>query len=394
MVKNTVLALTLTSCLLLAGGAQAQPPGDDCLVGPGMAATLLFPYFEVNLTTSAGVTTLLAINNGFAFPALTRVILWTDWGVPTVAFDLYLNGFDVQTINLRDVFNGIIPSTGAGADLSGFDFCDSLPPTHSNPVLTVDERNQARADHTGQLGPLAGDCAGEPTGDQIARGYVTVDVVDECSGVEGFAPIFTPANTAYPYFADGGGASGIATTDNVLWGDVIYVDPAGNAAQANEAIAVWADSGKFSGTDTYTFYGRFSNWDARDDRVPLPALWNQRFINGGPFAGGATLVVWRDTAEPVETALCGSHPTWWPLPATAAAVDEDAGNLFNVSGGPFGLAARRVDVTALGIPYPFGWIQIDPGGQAWVQPTLTGAGVFSAAFNGFPNDFLCGVTPP
>jgi hypothetical protein len=49
----------------------------------------------------------------------------------------------------------------------------------------------------------AGLCAGEDHGDPIARGYVTVDVVDECSGIR--LEVWTPADSLYPYFSNAGG---------------------------------------------------------------------------------------------------------------------------------------------------------------------------------------------
>ncbi len=391
------------SILLLAVPAGAQSSLGDCVVGPGLAATLLIPYFEVDLANPAGLTTLVSINNGVSDPVLARVVLWTDWGVPTLAFDVYLPGHDVQTINVRQLFDGTVPSTGEGADLSAFEFCDLAPPDHVNPILTIDQRDQMAADHTGQLGPLFADCAGEDHGDQIVRGYITADAVDECSGVEGDGPLegpsFTPANTDWPYFAEGGDPFGIATLDNVLWGDVVYLDPVNNAAQGSEAIAIWADASRFAGAGVFTFYGRYSGWDGRDERVPLPWLWNQRFFNGGPFAGGADLIVFRDTGAPVELAECGEHPSWWPLPDTSNSRDEGAGNLFFFGNTNFPVAAERVSVGSFGIPYAFGRIQSSFGTlgapmAAWVQPTLTGLGLYSAAFHGIPALSLCDQTPP
>ena len=61
---------------------------------------------------------MLAIGNGFVYPRLARVILWTDWGVPTLAFDVYLPGLDVQSFNVRGRFsvgltaNGLLPLCG------------------------------------------------------------------------------------------------------------------------------------------------------------------------------------------------------------------------------------------------------------------------------------------
>lgn len=397
MERRAAFLLAVVLVVLLPLPAVAQPQLGDCTIGPGVAATLLIPYFEVNTVNPLRQTTLFSVNNGFAEPTLARVVLWTDWGVPTLAFDVYLEGFDVQTINLRDVFNGNIPSTGEGADLSGFPFCGGpLSPIHANPVLTTLERQQLAADHTGVIGPMGGLCAGENHGDEIARGYITADVVDECSGVESGNPIFTPDNTLYPYFADGGGPGGIAITDNVLWGDVLYVNTDGGFAQASEAVAIWADPGLFSGTDINTFYGRYSGWDGRDDRVPLAWLWDQRFLNGGPFAGGANLIVWRDTGSPAASRVsCAGGPPWRPLLGLLSSLDENAANLFTSAATEIDLATQRVDVSAFGIPYSFGWIQIDTfPRQTWVEATLTAAGLYSATFNGTPVQSVCGLSPP
>ena len=65
------------------------------------ASTLLLPYFEVDLEHSSGVNTLFSINNASASAAVAHVTVWTDWSFPTLDFDVYLTGFDVQTINLR-----------------------------------------------------------------------------------------------------------------------------------------------------------------------------------------------------------------------------------------------------------------------------------------------------
>ena len=109
------------------------------------------------------------------------------------------------------------------------------------------------------------DCAGENHGDQIARGYITVDVAIQCTGVQSalhdrpFSAPHDPINI--PYFVDGGGPGGVAIVDNRLYGDLVYVDRLNNAAQGSEAVSIWADPAMFSGTDVFTFYGRFSGWD-------------------------------------------------------------------------------------------------------------------------------------
>src|SRR4029079_5005195 len=82
------------------------------------AATLLLPYFEVDTTNPNGLLTLFSINNASATAVLAHVVIWSDQSVPVLDFDVYLTGYDVQMINLREVLvNGHLPITAsAGQD--------------------------------------------------------------------------------------------------------------------------------------------------------------------------------------------------------------------------------------------------------------------------------------
>src|SRR3954462_6397294 len=113
--KRRVLGVFLL-CLLAGAGSAAW--ATICDMGVQPAATLLLPYFEVDLGPSAGQTTLFSINNASATAALAHVVVWTDLSVPVLDFNVYLTGYDVQTINLRDVIvNGMLPRTAsAGQD--------------------------------------------------------------------------------------------------------------------------------------------------------------------------------------------------------------------------------------------------------------------------------------
>lgn len=394
----------LTACLLACSvtwtaPAMAQPAG-NCAVPPGLGATLLFPYFEVDLGNTAGKTTVLSINNGRSVEVMARVVVWTDWGRDTLAFDVWLDAFDVQTLNMRSVFDGNIPSTGAGEGLGGFANCDNRPPSHANPAFGGMELAQLRADHLGVEGPMFGNCVGEVYGDGVARGYVTVDVVDECNGIEVNNPQTTPVDSDR-YFDDGDGQS-VAINNNDLWGDYTYLDFAGAAAQGSQAVPLWASESTFAGSDIYTFYGRFHNFDGRDHRVPLPFRWNQRFLAGGSFGGGADLIVWRDPELPTSPAACNARPAPFPLLSASTALDE-AGN---TAAGPalgFPIATQRVSIDDLNVPFDFGWIQVsgdvnvngvDNRSQVWVETTLAASTLgFSASWPGTPVAFLCNDAP-
>lgn len=375
----------------------AAPDPSGCVVGATLGATLLFPYFEVDIADPGGVTTLISVNNGLESPGLARAVLWTDWGVPTLAFDIYLEPLDIQTINLRSIFNGVIPSTGEPAALSSFPFCVVLPPFHDNPALAAERILHLRSAHTGAHGPIDGLCYGADHGDSIARGYITVDSVNICSGLESYDPANTPVNTAINYF-DNDRPGAIANDRNLLWGDAIFIDDRNNAAQGTEAVSLWADPVEFSGSDIFTFYGRFKGWAAHDDRVPLPSAWAQRFLNGGPFEGGAELIVFRHpnhaAAVPVT---CDGPPSWFPLPATMTTRDENGRQIVEHDATVLGLATQRVSIDGLepAASAAFGLVTISGDtDQLWVQPVLTGLGRFGVGLNGGAVRTLCAERPP
>ena len=116
--KKLCLCLAIASLLGMGGQAFAVIGTIDDVP----AATLLLPYFEVDLDNPVtGVNTLFSINNASATAVLAHVTVWSDQSVPVLDFDVYLTGYDVQTISLRDIFvNGIVPTTAsAGQDTGG-----------------------------------------------------------------------------------------------------------------------------------------------------------------------------------------------------------------------------------------------------------------------------------
>ena len=380
----------------------------DCEIGTGLGASVFVPYFEHAPGGGAGgLTTLFSVTNESNAATLVRVVLWTDWGVPTLGFDVFLPEFDLQTVNVRDLFNGVVPSTGEGADLSGFEFCNQAPftPIHPNPALSGAERDQLVALHSGVEGPLEAGCAGEDHGDGHVRGYVTIDVVDECSGIQ-MGSLFTPAWDGY-FVQGGGGEDAIAIAQNRLWGDYQIVDPANAFAHGSEALSLWADPARFTGDPTFTFYGRFHDYDGRDERVPLPTQWASRFLSGGPFTGGTDLIVWRDTGEAEPGAVaCGGHPAWWPLQeGFVVARDESGDPESRIDVGSestfFALATQRKPVSDFLLPYAFGRLQVsladgpvvDNPRQSWMQTVLSASGLYSTGFNARALNELCDDAP-
>ena len=112
-------------CLVFLGAfaflamALALPtPAAICNLDVSPAATLLLPYFEVDLNDPNSITTLVSVNNASNAGVLAHVTVWSDLSVPVLTFNIYLTGYDIQTLNLRDMMTtGILPQTApAGQD--------------------------------------------------------------------------------------------------------------------------------------------------------------------------------------------------------------------------------------------------------------------------------------
>ena len=429
--KKTALCLALTSLVALGGSAIAEIGTIDDVP----AATLLLPYFEVNLDSQDGITTLFSINNASASAAVAHVTFWTDQSIPTLDFDVYLTGYDVQTINIRDIFNGNLPRTAdAGSDpgdaishkgslSQDINFPGSTGPC-ANPYPATGALSAALIDHikkshTGQFSSLYGGCSGANHGDNIARGYITVDSVVSC-------------NLSFP--SDAGYFTSLADNRNILWGDYFYVNSAENFASGETLVHIEACSAPSVGNGAgncpfsfaagdYTFYGRYNAVAGQDQREPLASTFASRYINGGAFNGGTDLIVWRDSkTRPVGangTRTCGLAPSWYPLnQSDVVAFDEienptdlcfQGDNVSPPTGGAntcFPLEAQRVSLLGGNFgddplpPAPFGWIYLNlnhtlasgdpyPGvAQNWVSTDMKAEGRFEVGFDAIQLDNL------
>jgi hypothetical protein len=389
----------------------SRPVGaKTCALDVVPAATLLLPYFEVDLRSPSGRTTLMAIDNASERATLAHVVLWTDLGVPTLAFDVYLTGYDVQTINLRDLFTGSLPRTadaprdpldtvspaGTFSQDVGFAGCEGLLPPPPLTAAMVDNLSRA---HRGLPLPLQeGKCAAQSFADDVVRGYVTVDVARRCSTL-------TPADPGYF------GPDGVAGHDNVLWGDFFLIDPAENVAEGENLVRIESDPARFAGHPT--FYERYVGGTGADGREPLPTVWASRFLDGGGFSGGTDLVYWRDSRLSDQPFDCGHLPAWypfpWEFPRTVFFDEEERSTVpfcpFECPPlpSPFPAEAGRVAVgsASLPVPYPFGWVDLDmkteprllptqPGAtQAWLGTIHTALGTFSVGYEADPRDSGC-----
>jgi hypothetical protein len=393
-------------------GAAGPARADLCSIDPLPAATLLLPYFEVDPSNPSGMTTLLSINNSSAVAVLANVVVWTDLGVPGLGFQIYLTGYDVQTINVRDLFNGTLPQTASagqdpqdtispkGQDSQDINYasCSGVFPYGPLPAAFV---NHLRAAYSGQFSTVFNGCAGQNLQDGRMRGYITIDTVSGCSPT-------VPSDPGYF------GPGGIATDQNVLWGDYIYIDPANKYSDGENLVRIKSLPGSFKAGD-FTFYSRYVGNSGADSRQPLATAWASRFVNGGAFAGGTDVVVWRDSGQIVKPFPCGTQPVGFPLLINQqVAFDEQEQTVVPtvlptalpvIPGGPpnepapdvFPAEANRVHIAgaAYPVPYPFGWLFLDldaPGPvlrQSWVETIMKAQGLYSVGFNATPLDSAC-----
>lgn len=368
-----------------AGGAPEPPPAAlGCVHGSRPGATLLLPYFEVDLEDPEGRDTLFSVNNASEEAVVAHVAVWTNWGIPVFSFDMAIDGDGVRALSLRDVLvDGKLPATSLPpADEARFAGCrGSLAP----PVVGQSLLRRVRDRLTGHPDPPELCYSSAVEDGRVATGFVTVDAVHRCSSN------FLAHPLDDGYFSDGG--EGVASDANVLWGDFYLIDASQDYAQGLELVAVEADAERF-GAKTTTFYPQ-----PESHRAPLGNRYRTRFLQGGPFDGGTDLLVW--TAS-FKTAVdnCDSPATEIFLGARfrneAGAFDSEF-ELYHLN-----RAARlRVGEEPWPVGSPFGTADLSFGvlgglteplplaAQGLVIPILSAAGRYSVGLNATQLDGFC-----
>jgi hypothetical protein len=283
--------LLLLTCFFLttAAGAATLNNDDSCDIAVMPAATLLLPYFEVDLD-NAGRTTLFSVTNVTNVDRIARVTLWTDRSHPVFAFNLYLTGYDVQTISLYDVIaNGVIGNaSGSGTNVTPRRrFSDPNPGLDLSACAVLPGGLDAASIPYMQTALTEGKvdaCTTAGGVHELAVGYATIDVVRACT-----ANLPTERN----YWTED------IAFDNVLIGEFHQVDAPNNFAQGEPMVHIRAipEGGGASAGFPRTFYGRYVPSDlpkGLDGRQPLPSLFAARWIHGGPSQFQTSLKIWRE----------------------------------------------------------------------------------------------------
>lgn len=300
-------AVQLQAANYPSGNPRTTDNDDSCDIALLPAATLLLPYFEVDTVSSSGETTLITITNTSNAEQAVHIVLWTDWGYPVIDFNIYLTGYDVQSINLYDVIalGQIAPTRGTGFEDGGSpegdlskdnprvdqESCRSL----TMQVPDIYRQRMQEAFINGRV-PVLGNlpacnAAGSPRASRPnghAIGYATIDVVSSC------AP-GTPEDQDY---------YDRLLFDNVLVGDYQQVNPSGRHAQSSPLVHIRAipeggtPASRPATNLKRTFYSRHQSGpvNTRDARQPLPATFAAHWISGGTGQFQTSLKIWREGA--------------------------------------------------------------------------------------------------
>lgn len=372
-------------------------PSLPCPGGSEPGATLFVPYFEVDLEESGGRDTIVTVTNASFEPVLANIVLWTDRGLPTLSFPVHLGADGAQPISLYSVLSGgRLPQTEP-QDGEAPPGCDggALAP----PPLTSGDLEILAAQHTGRPHPDDDLCYGSGAeGPLTAVGFITIDVVRNCSET-----IRYPGDDGY--FALDGEAR--ATLDNVLTGDVLWIDSPNDAAQGVDAVAILADPDLPSAGSPTTFYHRFAGTFGADRRRPLATSYRTRFLTGGASGMATELLTWtegaRDSAGPRE---CTDTP---PPPSVETRLEvtvrDQPGKEVGALSFRLNELARRIPVgqEPLDVTTSFGQLDLGTVGecllcafpgpperlQTWIVPRLTAAGRFSVTVDATPLDARC-----
>ncbi len=406
-----LLAISVHAATFPAGAPSTTSNDDSCDIGVFPAATLLLPYFEVDLGSAAGQsTTVFSITNTGRLPQAVRVTLWTDYGYPAFTFPVYLTGYDQQVINLFDVIarGAIAPEDGTGSDVSplgelsrnaegevldnpGLNEASCRSLAVNLPSIFVQRIRQAFT--LGRIPSTVIDGGCENIGGAHAKavGYATIDVVGSCDFTLPTQPSYFTSHIRY---------------DNVLTGDYQQIDGANDFAQGGPLVHIRAISGGSSSRPQAppfprTFYGHLQPAASRtaDRRQPLPSRFAARWIEGSGASFETFYKIWRgvDTAA---TATCAQYAANGQMPVMDIIRFDEEENLETLEDPPLSNPPSQKDprfpATSLlnvrqseSLPDNTqgavgGWMYFNlhnrgegPAAQAWVTASMRSEGRFS-----------------
>jgi hypothetical protein len=316
---------------VLALGLTSTAYANYCSFDAVPAATLLFPFVAYDYEGGFdGQTTLFSITNVSSEAQIVHITVWTDYSVAILDFNITLTGYDVARMNIRDILGfGLLPTEDAATgrtdniwsnlNAGPEPFDDGPYSTHNelwSPAITIN--NLPDPEPTGVLDCNPATWVASPVNyvDPIPQGtldifegylrasqtatkayrncantanvtfpaetwfiardggpvwlYITADVVAACNKD-------LPDSQATTYFSiDRVNTDGVID-NNVLIGDVIWMDAANRFSEADTAVHLEANPAGFPGA-VPTFYFRYVDGiNTADYREPLPTAWAFRY---------------------------------------------------------------------------------------------------------------------
>jgi hypothetical protein len=240
---------------------------------------------------------------------VARVTLWTDFSYPVYSFNLYLTGYDLQTLNVHDILNGhpVTSRLGTGAWVSPHgDFTEKNPDLDDADcgriAKTIPDYQVARMQTAFSEGRVAAapkttwaGCNDVGNLHENAVGYITIDIVGNCDSTMPTDPKYFTEDLRW---------------ENALIGDYQQVSAYQNFMQANPMVHIRAIGekvrGRFTTTLNNTFYGRFQTaaHPNADARQPLPATFAARWIHDGVVQ--TSFKIWRESLTG-STTTCNDY---------------------------------------------------------------------------------------
>ncbi|MGZ5433676.1 MAG: hypothetical protein ACXWH7_12185, partial [Thermoanaerobaculia bacterium] len=298
-------------------GVASTDNDDSCDIALLPAATLLLPYFEVDLEDPRGETTIFTVTNVSPEDRIARVTLWTDYAFPVITFNIDLTGYDVQSINLYDVIarGFIAPDVGTGTQVTkrgplsdrnfALDLGECTRLVGQLPQAFVERMHLAFMEGVvADVGTLPG-CNNVGLEHDHAVGYATIDVVRNCATNDPLSEEYWTEDLAW---------------DNVLIGDSHQIHSANDFAQSSTLVHIRAipEGGtaperlavqrKYDAGFPRTFYARYQSASAPklDGRQPLPSVFAARWLAGGPSGFDTYFKIWRE-GRTGRDATCATH---------------------------------------------------------------------------------------
>ena len=343
------VTFALVSALVL--GASSIAYANICAFDAAPAATILFPFVTLDYNNPvSGLSTTFSITNVSSEAQVVHVTVWTDFTAAILDFNILLTGYDVISMNIRDILiDGQLPVTTWGPHAgNGAGLYEGIAPngpvsvdnqasgaTWINPGMAEPEPTNALGDRCNSSNPSypgnytlkidpsclglfqgylqvsqtvdrlhSNDCFKDPNYDNAyvlspepywverdttfpTNMYITADVVENCNKLFPDSP---------GYFVDE------ARVDNVLIGDVLWTSVEDNLSEASNAVHIEASMyldyvGNIATDQAVSFYHRYSFPDGAEDyREPLGTAWAFRYLGAGDPNVGTDIRVWKGSS--------------------------------------------------------------------------------------------------